>query len=413
MGNLTDLKIRALIRAGIPIVRSDGDGLSFTLSKNGTPTWILRYRINGKQKELTLGRYPEFSISAARQLANEKRAEVQRGVDVAYAKQKNKQDAALAWTFKKLAESYFEKCSGRLAKTTLSGRRQQLRDYVYTRIGNHPAAKITPRDIVEIVERSAKKSPHIAKLVLIAIREVFAHGLARHVIEFNPSAQIKARAIIGDKPPPRDRISLTDQELQAVLPALAQIGRSNELTVKILLGTCVRIGELVLAKWEEVDFSRNEWTIPAANAKTGREFIVPLTDLTATWFKELRELAFDSQFVLPIRQLHNGREGDAHMVPVTLNAALNRLAAILKDRCRRFTPHDLRSTARSHLGALGVPLLIAERCLNHSLGGLVAIYDKHDYMVERRNALQHWSNKIATLAEASHQNVIHLNRTAA
>lgn len=83
------------------------------------------------------------------------------------------------------------------------------------------------------------------------------------------------------------------------------------------------------------------------------------------------------------------------MEATSLNAAFNRLHEKLGDRCRRFTPHDLRSTARSHLGALGVEVLIAERCLNHSLGGLVAVYDKHDYLPERRNALELWSAKVA------------------
>jgi len=55
---------------------------------------------------------------------------------------------------------------------------------------------------------------------------------------------------------------------------------------------------------------------------------------------------------------------------------------------RQFTPHDLRSTARSHLAALGVNVIVAERCLNHSLGGLLAVYDKHDYLTERRAAVE-------------------------
>ena len=76
------------------------------------------------------------------------------------------------------------------------------------------------------------------------------------------------------------------------------------------------------------------------------------------------------------------------------------------DHFRRVTPHDLRSTARSHLGVLGVDVLIAERCLNHSLGGLVAVYDKHDYLTERRKALEQWSAKIAALEKGEVFNVV-------
>ena len=82
-----------------------------------------------------------------------------------------------------------------------------------------------------------------------------------------------------------------------------------------------------------------------------------------------------------------------------MNAMLHKLCDGLKDTVRRFTPHDLRSTARSHLAALGVPVLIAERCLNHALGGLVAVYDQHDYLTERRAALELWADFLLACEE--------------
>ena len=89
------------------------------------------------------------------------------------------------------------------------------------------------------------------------------------------------------------------------------------------------------------------------------------------------------------------------MEPTSLNAAIKRMCEPLRDKCRRFTPHDLRSNARSHLAVLGVDVLIAEHCLNHSLGGLVAVYDKHDHMAERRKALTLWSNKIQAIEKGA------------
>ena len=81
------------------------------------------------------------------------------------------------------------------------------------------------------------------------------------------------------------------------------------------------------------------------------------------------------------------------MEPSTFNAAINTFCKkVMLDKCRRFTPHDLRSTARSHLGALGVDIVVAERCINHSLGGLVAVYDQHDYIDARRKAHGSLSN---------------------
>ncbi|MBI4207416.1 MAG: integrase arm-type DNA-binding domain-containing protein [Betaproteobacteria bacterium] len=337
MGTIRDVQIRNWINAGKPLAKSDGDGLTFTLSTSGTASWVLRYRLGGKQRELTLGRYPDVTIAAARKLATEKRVEVQQGVDVARKKQKAKLDTAREWTFKRLADDYLTKASEHLAALTIEGRRQQLRDYVHGRIGHLSAREVSPGDIVDIVERSGEKSLHVARLVLIALREVFAHGVARHVVEGNPCAHIKAN-IIGAPPSRRARIMLTDVELIAMLAELPQIGRENELASKILLATCTRIGELTRTEWKRVNFERKEWTIPPEHSKNKKQFVIPLTEQAAGWFMELRGLAFDSGFVLPLRKRHHGRGGDAAMEATSLNAALNRLHDKLGERFRRFTP---------------------------------------------------------------------------
>ncbi|MFB0935039.1 MAG: tyrosine-type recombinase/integrase [Propionivibrio sp.] len=410
MGKLNDVQLRDWIKKGQPVAKSDGDGLTFTLSAKGTAAWALRYRIAGKAKELTLGRYPDISLAKAREIASVKRVEVQQGVDVAAEKRKAGHAAASAWMFRKLADDYFEKAVEYLADNTIKARTQQLRSYVYPRIGNMAAADVSPAEVVAIVEAASVKSLHVARLVLIAIREVFAHGVARHVVVQNPCAHITAKAIIGGTKRQRERVMLTDAEIGEVFKALPVISRPNALMVRILLATGMRIGELVQAEWTNVDFERAEWTIPVEHSKTKRAFTIPLAPLVAGWFAELQAMAFGSRYVLPIRARFDGREGEAHMEASSLNAALNTLAAKLGEKCRRFTPHDLRSTMRSHLGALGVDVLIAERCLNHSLGGLVAVYDKHDYLPERRRALELWAAKLGSIEKSEGFNIVLMKR---
>ncbi|GAB1369678.1 site-specific integrase [Azonexus hydrophilus] len=410
MGKLSDVQLRNWIKAGKPVAVADGDGLTFTLSAKGTAAWTLRYRTTGKRKELTLGRYPDISLTKAREIAAAKRVEVQQGIDPAAEKRKAEHAAANAWTFRKLAEDYFEKVADRLAENTIYGRKQQLRDYVYHKIGGIPAADVSPAEIVAIVEAASVKSLHVARLVLIAIKEVFAHGIARHVVEQDPCAHIKAKAIIGGTKTQRERVMLTDSEIGELLKALPNLSRPNALMVRILLATGARIGELAQAEWKNVNFEAAEWTIPPEHSKNKKAFVVPLPALVVGWFAELQAMAFGSRYVLPIRCRKNGNEADTPMEPVTLNAALNGLATTLGDKCRRFTPHDLRSTCRSHLGMLGVDVLIAERCLNHSLGGLVAVYDKHDYLTERRQALELWAAKLATIEAGAAFNVVPLKR---
>jgi integrase len=410
MGKLTDVQIQNWKRAGKPVAIADGDGLTFTLSEKGTAAWTLRFYLAGKRKELTLGRYPDMSLAKAREIASAKRVEIQQGVDVAAQKRHADQAAAQAWTFRKLAEDYFDKGAKKLAPATVTNRTQQLRDFVYPKIGNIAAADVTPADIVGIVEATAGRSLHVARLVMVGIRMVFAHGIARHVVTANPCAHIRSEAIIGGAPDQRERVMLTDAEIGAVFKALPTMSRPNALMVRILLATGARIGELVQAEWVHLDFERAEWTIPPEHSKTKKGFVIPLPPMVAGWFAELQSMAFGSRYVMPIRTRFDGKEGDAHMEPVTLNAALVTLAKRLGKKCRRFTPHDLRSTCRSHLGALGIDVLIAERCLNHSLGGLVATYDKHDYLTERRRALELWAAKLASIENGEAFNVVQLRR---
>jgi len=398
MGSLTDVQIKQWIKAKEPVAKADGEGLTFTLSASGRAAWILRYRIAGKAKEKTLGQYPYISLAEARRLAAEDRAKIQLGVDVAVEKQRAKREAAGAWTVKRLAEDYLAKSEGRLEQSTLEGQKQRLRDYIYPVIGNVNACDVRPSDLIAIVERASKKSLHVARLVLGVEKAIFAHGLGRHIVESDPASQIKTSALLGPRPVARTRVMLSEDELKITLPLLPKMGVQNALMAKILLGTAVRLGELVGAKWENVDFENKTWFIPptdikgkkgkARNGEDVRGFIVPLTDSVLKWFSDLKELAFQSDYVLPIRSRKKA-VGDAHMEAVTLNAAFNKFwKTYVSDKCQRFTPHDLRSTARSHLSRLGVELLIAERCLNHSLGGLIAIYDQHDYLDERRIALE-------------------------
>lgn len=423
MGKLNHVQIQNWIKEGRPVGKSDGGGLTFTLSASGVASWVLRYRYGGKAKEKTIGRYPDISIVEARKLAAEARAKVQSGVDVALQKKKDKHSAATAWTVRQLAEDYLDKLPGGLAASTIKGRRQQLRDYVFPAIGNYPAKDVGPADIVEIAEKVAGKSRHVARHVLIGLRKVFRHGIARHVVETDPSLHVNSNSVIGPRPTNRNRIMLSEQELRNMLPVLSAMGAQNALMVKILLATAARIGELVYAKWNDIDFAKREWTIPAANIK-GRgvraangedvkDFVVPLTSQVVGWFLELQTLAFGSSYVLPIRSRKKA-VGDAPMEPVTLNAAINAFCKnILGDKCRRFTPHDLRSTARSYLGAFGVDILVAERCLNHALGGLISVYDQHDYLDERRKALTLLSNFLEACEVGRPSSVVSLKLVAA
>lgn len=394
INKLTDISIRAWLHAGQPIAKADGGGLTFTLSAKGTATWVLRYRHGGKPRELTLGNYPDLPLRSARERTREERAKIQRGIDVAAVRQREKRQAMSAISFRQLCEDYQTKVMSDLAANTVKQRQQHFKTHILPAIGGIPCKEVTPEDIVSLVRKvGIKTTPNIAELVLTATSEVFKHGQRTSAVTVNPCFGLQAFAIAGRPEVKRQRLNLSEDELRVLLPNIHLLGKENALAARIQLATCCRIGELARAQWEHIDSEIRTWTIPDENSKNGERFIIPLPEAVFGWFQELRPLSCGSHFVLPARQERRQKTHGKpmHYEPRALNAVLNKVLPKLEG-IRRFTPHDLRSTARSHLAALKVDVIVAERCLNHAIGGLVGIYDKHDYLDERRYALNIWTD---------------------
>ena len=118
-----------------------------------------------------------------------------------------------------------------------------------------------------------------------------------------------------------------------------------------------------------------------------------LAPIVVGWFKELRGMAAEAAYVLPAHSRGRAARqgGDTHVSKDTIREAIGCWLDGEKPAVRRFTPHDLRSTMKSHMRALGVPRDIFEMCLNHKLSGVEGIYDRHTYFDERKNALEKWA----------------------
>jgi integrase len=402
-GNLRKTDLEKWIKAGAPIAgKSDGGGLTFTLSRSQTATWIFRYRYGGRQREITLGNYPDMSLDDARKKATAHRAMVDAGKDVASEKRLERTAANSAMSFRELAEDYLERTGKSLVPRSQDEVRRFLKKDLCRRIGHVTARDVSPENIVSLVEDVGRRSDPVARRCFGLLSIIFAHGVAKSIVKVNPCNGLDLKAILGSRPPSRPRIKLTRDELSFALASFPTLGPSIALACKILLATCVRKSELLHARKSDLDFDRGVWQVYAKGSKT---YLVPLAPTVADWFQELIVLAGDSNWILPA-QHRRGRFENHHLGRSTLNAALKRL----DKRVREFSPHDLRSTARSYLSALGVDLIVAERCLNHTLGGLVAVYDQHDYLDERRGALEKWANLLVELDNPS--NVVPIRAAA-
>ena len=350
-GRLTDLQIRHWVRAGVPVAKADGAGLTFTLSAGGATGWILRYSHGGRRRERTIGRYPDISLADARGIATIKRAEIMQGRNPAADKQMAKATAVKDWTLRELVKDYRAKKLVSLAHSTQVSYGRHLKR-VENKLGALTVREIEASDVLALIESSPLTWGE-SNMLLITTKCLFRHACGKRLINANPCHGIMLSALLGERPPKRKRLMLTSEELRLLLNA--GMRRRNALTIRILLATAVRSAELYKARWEHIDLGEARWHIP--KSKTGAAMDIPLAPIVVDWFKELRTLVGELAFVLPVhtrgRAARQG--GDTHVSKDTIREAIGYWLDADKPAVRRFTPHDLRSTMKSHMRALGVP----------------------------------------------------------
>lgn len=357
-----------------------------------------------KARELTLGNYPDLSLSAARKMAAERRVEIDKGNDPAAQKRQEKLAARTAWTVRELASDYIEKVleAGHLAEGTVYYRKQDLNNVIVPALGVDEVRATSPEAIVDMLERSGKTWT-VQNRILTTVTQLFDHAIGRKLIRVNPAVGIKLTALLGPRPPIRRRIMLSEADLRKLLAGVEDIGVENALAFRIMLATCVRTVELVKARWEHVDFDNGTWLVPDESVKTRTGFLVPLTPTVLGWFRKLHALAEGSEWVLPARR------ADRIGQPVgrtTLWAAIERAFNRGDIDIQRFTPHDTRSTAKGHMRNMGVSREISEIALNHALKGMDAIYDVREEIPERRSALELWANFLVACESGQPWNVV-------
>jgi len=388
------------------VARSDGGGLTFTLSAAGTATWVLRYRVPGGRRELTLGNYPDISLAEARKLARAKRAAIDSGADPAMENRRERSKAIADWTVRQLADDYEDKVLVTKSSSTQRSYSRHLKRLRH-KLGPMRVKEVEPQDVISVIE-NARLTWTESNMLRVTAAVLFKHAVGKKMIVRSPAAGIALEAILGKRPQVRKRLMMTADELHVILNA--DMSRPNLLAVRILFATAPRVSELYPARWEHVDLTNARWHIPAS--KTGPAMDVPLVPIVVEWFCELRELAMDSEYVLPARAYarRDRQGGDTHINQNTIDRAIDWWIQTSSPAVRRFTPHDARSTAKSHLRALGVTREISEMCLNHKLAGIEGIYDRYNYFEERRTALTQLAAFLVNCMDGRPHNVVPLKR---
>lgn len=406
MAGLSDFKIKSLKPTeGRRLEVADEHGLYLEVLPSGSKVWRYRYALHGKREKVTIGPYPELGVADARKQRLLFSEMVAKGQSPAKTKQRQLSANAKANSVRELGELYITEIVNVHFKRPIDTERYFHRD-IFPLLGHYKLQEVTPHDVLRMLDavkargkrksveaektgkRLAKASGvHAAKATRTIIKRLFDFAIDRQLITYNPVSVIP-RGIIA-KLSKRDR-ALSEDELRLFARRLQKIDdtQSLKIALQVILQTLVRKGELVKAKWENINFEKAEWRLPTS--KNSEPHLVPLATQTVELFKELRKLAGDSEWVLP------GRSGGKPISEHTLNVMWIRNKAF---GLENFVIHDMRRTASTLLHEMGYIPDVIEKALNHTIGGIRGVYNVAKYADQRREMLQHWAIYIDTLCQ--------------
>lgn len=355
---------------------------------------------------MTLGDYKTMSLAEARiKHGDAYKMLKSEDKDPAQVQQLEKAENRDSSTICGLIEEYIEKWAKPRKRSWKEDQRLLDRD-VKPIWGKRKAKDITKRDVVILLEDIVKRgAPIAANRAFACIRRMFNFAVERDIITGTPCTTIKAPS----KENQRDRC-LTTEEIKAFWHALetAPMSATTKIALKLQLVTAQRKGEILGAEWSEINLETGWWVIPDSKAKNGVHHRVALSTLAITLINELKKLSGKSRWLFP------SDTNKSHMRGESIGKAVRRSDEQVfgKAKIKHFTPHDLRRTAATHMTEMGISRLVVSKILNHVDSSITAIYDRHSYDAEKRNALEAWSKKLGQLIDSEQltDNIISLSQ---
>jgi len=373
----------------------DGQGLFVLIHPNGSKYFRYRYKLEGKEKVMALGVYPETTLKEAREKRLEAQRLVKNGLDPvrfrlelrAKREQEEKEQFLKTQnTFENVSKDWLARETKRITHKHAKDARRSLEIHVYPKIGNHLIDGISTKEIksvLSVIQDSGKLET--AHRVHQRIRSVFQFAVMNDLTERNPAADLYGFLEPVQK---KSMIALPLKELPEYLHRLDNAENLHLVTragLKLIVMLFVRTNELIEAKWEEIDLEEALWRIPEERMKLRVEHLVPLPKQALKILDELEPITGSSKYVLP---------GDRNPnQPMSNNTLL--YGGIYRMGYRsRATIHGFRSLASSILNESGKWNSDAiERQLAHSEKDQVrAAYNRANYLEERKRMMQWYAD---------------------
>lgn len=359
-------------------------GLHLRVTVKGTRTFSAIARTRSMVHRHTIGKYPRVSLSEARDATLALLRDADRGVIPG----RTGSQMPTATTLQQLIDAYVDRhlkpnvrSWKNIRGSLLGSKRRPSRLH---RLLGCPLAAITKADIVDLIDGvMAEGKPQAAVNLLRHIKMLFNWAADRDVVPANPFERIRPPARTRE----RDRV-LTDDEIAAVWHASFELKATYGQMYRMLFLTGQRRSEVATMLWSEV--RKDLWTIPREKVKKDRAHAVPLSITARATLDELPHFGADA-FVFTTT---GGDSASSNFTKV--KTELDRLSGT-----SGWTIHDIRRTVRSKLAELRVPREVARKVLNHEDGKVDRIYNRHEYMAEKREALERWETRLWEIVGAS------------
>jgi integrase len=399
MAKLTVRTIESLVKAGEPGMTNDGQGLYFQISRTGGTSWVYRYKIAGKTRDMGLGKYPDVSLATARTKAGEARTQRAHGKDPLADRDAQREaqriKEARRITFEVLASEYLEAHGAGWSAEWRKDWERKLRLYALAHIGKLPASEIQTEHVLKVLRPIWSAKTRTADEVRSQIERVLdaakAHGLRdgenparwRGHLDSLLSKAEKKKARKGQRFP-----AMSWKDTPGLMLKLKDNDHRDAVALRLLILTGARSRMVRFAAWAEFDLEAGVWSLPGERMKTGIAFDIPLPPEAVELLKTMPRIE-GSPYLFP----GQGKTGVMHR-----NALRNLLLGL---EHADITSHGFRSTFRDWANErTNFPRELCELALAHDERDQTeGAYSRSDFFEKRRELMNAWA-KYATTAPA-------------
>lgn len=382
---------------------SDGNNLYVIITKIGSCKFKYRIRTNKTASWIALGDYPIMTLDDARREALQIRSMVKNGIDPIAKRQEEKSKQI---TFKQLADIY---CAERLPIVRL---KESNRIVFIKKLNTHIIPEFSSIFITniddnlirnKIIAPQIEQNKHSKALTLKnMLKVIFDYAVERRLMLSNPVAKSKSYNIFTANSRSRYLGYPEIAEVLQTLYASDKIRTVQKIAFHIILLLLTRKTEMTHGLWGQVNLENATYAIDTS--KTGAQLLIPLPHQAISLLQILKDMTERElgRNIEPTDNIFMGKLPKTPMCKQTLNRVTDLLNWVIfaKDSSKYFTIHDLRRTGATHLGEMGYPSDYIEVALNHTKGGIKQVYQRSQYLDQRREMLQKWADKVDELIGA-------------